>query len=87
MSPCPKCGKKAVHYGIVVPWETLERPDVLHKCACGLLFIEPAKDAPAMFAKVEWWIQGFDPEAIQDAPNAPEDSHVWVPGIEGKDGA
>lgn len=66
MSRCPSCGQKAVHYGVVVPWETLEKPDVLHKCACGLLFIETAKDVPAMFAKVEWWIQGFDPDSIQD---------------------
>jgi uncharacterized Zn finger protein len=65
MSPCPKCGRIAVHVGVVVPWGTLEAPDVLHECAkCGL-FAESARDVPAMFAKVEWWLQGFDPEAVQ----------------------
>ncbi len=65
MSDCPRCGRKSVHVGVVVPWETIEKPDVLHACArCGL-WVESPKDVPALFAKVEWWIQGFDPDAIQ----------------------
>lgn len=62
MSPCPQCGKKAVHAGVVVPWETLETPSVLHACATCGLFVEPARDVSAMRGKVEHWIQHFMPQ-------------------------
>lgn len=68
MSPCPQCEKPGRHVAVAVPWDEEGRGvlQVLHYCFYHGLWLEDAKDAPAMFAKVEWWLQGFDPDAIQE---------------------
>lgn len=42
MSPCPKCGAKARHVGVLVPWDGQGEPEVLHGCKDHGLFLDGA---------------------------------------------
>lgn len=65
MSPCPKCGTKSRHVAITIPWDDLGHLQVLHDCPNCRLWMESAKDLPALAARAEWFLQGLDPEAAQ----------------------
>lgn len=63
MSPCPECGAKAEHVGVLLPWKPGERVQVLLRCPdCSeeSLFFEYADDPVAIAHKARLSLEALE---------------------------